>query len=128
VPQVRLDRAGVPVDQLRAHVQEVKGLVPELPLGLRLQDPVADPGQRRRDHQGADQIRSLSRDRLGDPAADVIPGDRHRRFEPELPDQPDQAASLGGRGVLVGRLHEVLVRLAEPAQVRDHHVGLVRPR
>ena len=41
------------VDQLGAHLELMESLVPELPLGLRPQDPVADPRQRGRDDQGA---------------------------------------------------------------------------
>jgi hypothetical protein len=52
----------------------VERLVPELLLGLRPQDPVADPRQRRRDDQGADQIGPVGGDGLGDPAADVVAG------------------------------------------------------
>jgi hypothetical protein len=46
VPQVRADRVRPAVDELGAQGELVKGLVPELPLGLGSQDPISDPGRR----------------------------------------------------------------------------------
>jgi hypothetical protein len=48
--------------------------------------------------------------------------------EPELVDQPEDAARLGGRGVLAGRIRPVLVGLAEAPQVGHHHVGAGQQR
>jgi hypothetical protein len=100
----------------------VEGLVPELPLGLRGEDPLSDPRQRRGENQGADQIGPVPGDGLGDPAADVIAGD-DRPTQRQLVDQPDDAAGLGGGVVLAGRIGLVLVRFAETPQVRHYHVG-----
>jgi hypothetical protein len=97
-------------------------LIPEFPLRPGPQDPLANAGQRRRDDQGADQVRSFARHRLGDPAADVVTGD-HGPVEPEFRDQPGDAAGLGRGRVLAGRIGPVLVRLAEPAQVRHDDIG-----
>jgi len=121
VPQVGPDGIGLAVDQLGAQLELVERLVPELPLRLRPQDPVADPRQRRGDHEGADQIGPGGGDGLGDPAADVVSGD-DRPGDAELPDQRDEAAGLSGGGVLAGRLGRVPVGLAEPAQVRRDHL------
>jgi hypothetical protein len=44
VRQVGTDGVWPAVDELGAQLQVVEGLVPELPLGLRSEDPVADPG------------------------------------------------------------------------------------
>ena len=127
VPQVGADRVRLAVDQLGAQLELVERLVPELLLGLRLQDPVADPGQRRRDDQRADQVRPVPRDRLGDPAADVV-ADQHGPGQAEFVDQRDQAPGLRHGVVLPGRVGLVLVGLAEPAQVRHDHVGYGRHR
>jgi hypothetical protein len=100
----------------------VEGLVPELPLGQRGEDPVPDPGQRRRDDQAADQIGPVPGDGLGNPAADVVAAD-DRPSQRQLIDQPDDAAGLSGGVVLAGRISPVLVGLAEPPQVGHDHVG-----
>jgi hypothetical protein len=46
------------VDEVLGEVELVERLVPELLLGLRVKNPVADARQRRRDDQGTDEIRS----------------------------------------------------------------------
>jgi hypothetical protein len=122
VTQVGAHGGGPAVDQLGAQLEIVKGLVPELLLGPRLQDPVADARQRRRDDQGPDQIGTVPGDGLGDPAADVIAGD-HRPAQAQFLDQPDDAPGLGSRVVLTGRIGLVLVRLPEAPQVRHDHIG-----
>ena len=122
VPQVGANGVRPAVDQLGAQLKLVERLVPELLLGLRLQDPVADSGQRRRDDQRADQIRPVPGDGLGDPAADVVAG-QHRLAEAQFLDQPDEAPGLGGGGVLAGRVGLVLVGLPESPQVGHDHVG-----
>ena len=108
-------------------------LVPELLLRPRAENPVADPRHRGRNHQLPDQIGPLTRDGLGDAAADVITGE-HRPAEFELLDQRDDAARLCGRGVLADRLRRVPVRLAEPPEIRhddrvvlDEHLRQRRP-
>jgi hypothetical protein len=122
VPQVRADGVRPPVDELGRQPEVVERLVPELPLGLRGEDPVPDPGQRRRDDQGTDQVGTVPRDGLGDPAADVVAGQDHLS-EPKLADQPGDAPGLGRGVVLPGRFGRMLVGLAEPPQVGDDHVG-----
>jgi hypothetical protein len=122
VPQVRADGVRLAVDQLGRELGVVEGLVPELPLGLRGEDPVSDPRQRRRDDQGPDQIGPVPGDGLGDPAADVIAGD-DRPSQRQLIDQPDDAAGLSRGVVLASRIRLVLVGLAEPPQVRHDDVG-----
>ena len=56
MPQVRADGVRLAVDQLGGELGVVEGLVPELPLGLRGEDPLSDPRQRRGENQGVDQI------------------------------------------------------------------------
>ncbi len=122
MPQIRADGVRPAVDQLSGELGVMEGLVPELPLRPRGEDPLSDPGQRRRDDQGADQIRSVPGDGLGNPAADVIAGD-DRPPQLQLADQPDDAAGLGGSVVLAGRIRLVLVGFTETPQVRHDHVG-----
>src|SRR6185369_7546601 len=71
VRQVVADRAGLAVQQLLGQGQLVERLIPELPLGRRVQDPGPDAGQRRGDDQVAGQRRLGRGERLRDPAADV---------------------------------------------------------
>ena len=125
VPQVRADGVRLAIDQFGGQFQVVEGLVPELPLGPRDQDPIADPGQRRGDDQGPDQVRAVPGDGLGDPAADVVAGD-DGLVQLQLGHQADQAAGLSDGAVLAGRIGLVLIRFAEPPQVGHDHVGLGR--
>jgi hypothetical protein len=127
VPQVSPAGGRAAVDQLGAQLQLVKRLVPELLLGLRLQDPVADPGQRRRDNQRADQIRPVPGDGLRDPAPDVVAG-QHGPAQAQLLDQRDEAPGLGRGVVLQGRVGLMPVGLAEAPQVGHDHVGHGRHR
>jgi hypothetical protein len=92
----------------------VEGLVPVLALGHGAQDPVADAGQWRSDHQRADRPGRLAGDRLGDPAADVIPGD-HRGFQAQLIHEAENAPRLRLRGVGAAGVLRVLVGLTESA-------------
>ena len=66
-------------------------------------------------------VRVLLRDRLRDPAADVVPG-QDRPLQAKFADQPEHAARLRGGAVLLGRVGRVLIRLAESPQVRDNDV------
>jgi len=77
------------------------GMEPELTHRLGAEDPVADPGQRGRQHQRAHQVGPGTGDRLGGPAADVLTGN-HRTLQPQLTHQRDEAAGLGGGEVLAG--------------------------
>ena len=77
------------------------GMEPELTHRLGAEDPVADLGQRGRQHQRAHQVGPGTGDRLGGPAADVLTGN-HRTLQPQLTHQRDEAAGLGGGEVLAG--------------------------
>jgi hypothetical protein len=79
-------------------------------------------GSRRRDDERAHQVGPRPGDGLRDPAADVVSGD-HRPPQFQFLDQPEDAASLGGRVVLRGRVGLVLVGLAEAPQVGHDHLG-----
>jgi hypothetical protein len=122
LPEVAQVRAHLRLagDQLVGKRQPVEGLVPELALRVRAQDAVADSGQRRRQHQRADRVRTLPRDRLRNAAADVV-AHEDRPIEAQLVDQGEDA-----RGLSVGevgrRRSVVAVGLAEAAQVGHHHV------
>ena len=125
VREVGAHRGAVAVEDLLHQRQLVKRLVPELPHRVRAEDALPGARQRRRDDQRAHHLRRVARDRLRDPAADVVAGD-HRRVEPELLDQADHTARLRHRRVGLGRRLRVLVGLPEAAQVGYDHGGGVR--
>ena len=65
--------------------------------------------------QGPDPIGALARERLGDPAADVVPRE-HGPVQIEFVDQSLDAARLRVGAVLLGRIRRVLVGPAEPSR------------
>ena len=75
------------IDRQAAQPQDNEpGLIPELLLCLRRQDPVSDSRR-------PDQLGSVPHDALGDPTANVVPAD-HRSVQVELCDQPQDTPRL----------------------------------
>lgn len=100
----------------------MEGQVPELLLGRRGQDPLADAGQRWCQYQRLDQVRAVSGDGLRDPAADVVTAE-DRLVQPEFFNQRDDTAGLRVSAVLDRRVAQVFVGRAKAAQVGHHNVG-----
>jgi len=71
---VTADGVRVAVKQLLGERQPVKVLVPELRLCRGIEHSTPRARRRRGDDQRPDAVRGRLRDRLGDPAADVVPG------------------------------------------------------
>jgi hypothetical protein len=123
--EVGADGVGPTIDELLGQVEPVEGLIPELLLRRRVEDARADARQRRSHDEGAQQAGPVRRDGLRYPAADVIAGEHHPG-QAQLLDQRQDAAGLGGRGVRRGRIREMLVRRAEPAQVGNDDIQPVQ--
>jgi hypothetical protein len=70
-----------------------KGRYQKLLLRRRGQDPLADARQRRSEYQRPHQVRALTSHGLRHQAAEVMPA-KDRPVQPELLDQPDDAARL----------------------------------
>jgi hypothetical protein len=88
------------VDELVGELKLVKVLVPELTLCLSAQDALADTRQRRRDDQRSDEVGPGARERLCDPASDVVAAD-DKVFQAELFDKSHNTARLCIGAVLV---------------------------
>ena len=124
VPQVLAHRFGIAVDQPVRQRKLMKGLIPELLVGLRAQHPLAGPGHRRGEHQRLHQVGLHACHALGDAAADVV-ARQHRVRQAQLVDEAHDAGGLRRGAVEVPHVDRVLVRAAESAQIGDDDVGVV---
>jgi hypothetical protein len=125
VAEIVAQRLCAGVEQPLREREAVERLVPVL---VRAQDPLADAGHRRGEHQRADRVGARRRDHAGDAAPDVVAHD-HRAVEAELVDQAEHARRLRLGAVGLPRRAVVAVGLAEAAQVRHDDVGMgLEPR
>jgi hypothetical protein len=124
VAQVSANGLWLAVDQVIRQTKLVKCLIPEFALRIFLKDAFTNAGQRRGKDQGDDPLGHSMRQRLRDPAADVVAA-QHDSIEAQLFDELDDTSGLGIRAVELTRFDEVLVRLTKATQIGNYHVGYV---